>query len=232
MKEVTMALSLALTLLSDTTFGRGDGVAGLVDAEVEHDPRTGLPRLNGRTLKGLLVEECANLLFALDQARPTATESFAKAAAFLFGAPGSDVGAAGALHVGPAELPADLRAAVQGEIDAQRLRPDQVLDSLTAIRRQTAMTRTGVPDTGSLRASRVVLRETMFSAPLDFLAPPDPTALALLAGCALSLRRLGTARNRGRGRVRARLWEDLRDVTDDHSAPLRDVLAMSIGGKA
>lgn len=30
-------LELHLKLLSDATFGRGDGVAGLVDAEVEHD---------------------------------------------------------------------------------------------------------------------------------------------------------------------------------------------------
>ena len=42
---------LRLTLLSDATFGSGDGVAGLVDAEVQHD-YVGLPFLGGRTLKG------------------------------------------------------------------------------------------------------------------------------------------------------------------------------------
>ena len=43
---------LKMLLLSDTTFGRGDGVAGLIDQEVEHDPN-GFPYLRGRTLKGL-----------------------------------------------------------------------------------------------------------------------------------------------------------------------------------
>jgi len=41
---------LNFTLLSDTTFGRGEGVPGLVDEEVEHD-RYGLPYLRGRTLE-------------------------------------------------------------------------------------------------------------------------------------------------------------------------------------
>lgn len=47
--------SIKIKLLSDTTFGRGDGVAGLVDQEVEHD-QYGFPFLRGRTLKGLLSE--------------------------------------------------------------------------------------------------------------------------------------------------------------------------------
>lgn len=52
---------MKIQLLSDTTFGRGDGVAGLIDQEVEHDA-DGFPYLRGRTLKGLLSEECDNLI--------------------------------------------------------------------------------------------------------------------------------------------------------------------------
>ena len=55
---------LKIKLLSDTTFGRGDGVAGLIDQEVEHDPY-GFPYLRGRTLKGLLSEEFDNLVAVL-----------------------------------------------------------------------------------------------------------------------------------------------------------------------
>ena len=60
--------TLKIKLLSDTTFGRGDGVAGLVDQEVEHDPY-GFPYLRGRTLKGLLSEECDNLIAILTNYR-------------------------------------------------------------------------------------------------------------------------------------------------------------------
>ena len=45
-------LYLHLKLKSDTTFGRGDGIPGVVDEEVEHNPNTGLPFLRGKTLKG------------------------------------------------------------------------------------------------------------------------------------------------------------------------------------
>ena len=41
-------LLLDVTLESDTLFGTGSDLPGEVDAEVDHDPRTGLPRINGR----------------------------------------------------------------------------------------------------------------------------------------------------------------------------------------
>ena len=86
-------LQMNLRLESDATFGRGEGVAGLVDEEVEYDTATGLPFVRGRTLKGLLVEECANLLFALQAAGLSASviSALKESAGRLFGWPGSDV---------------------------------------------------------------------------------------------------------------------------------------------
>jgi hypothetical protein len=203
-------MDLHLLLKSDATFGRGDGVAGLVDEEVEHDAATGLPYLRGRTLRGLLVEECANILFALgDQAGV-----FEATAKELFGEAGSALDDAGILHVGAAELPANLREAVKADVEAKRLTPAEVLESLTAIRRQTSVDdETGAPEKGSLRSMRVLLRETALVAPLAFVRPPEDRdkALALLAACVLSLRRAGTGRNRGRGRLEASLVFDATD---------------------
>ena len=90
---------LKLTLLSDTTFGRGDGVAGLVDAEVRHD-RYGLPYLGGKTLKGLLGAACAEVLSALEKSEVSDLPDWQEAAAFLFGVPGSGLEHAGKLKVG------------------------------------------------------------------------------------------------------------------------------------
>lgn len=193
---------LCLILKSDTTLGRGEGVAGLVDAEIEHD-RYGLPYLRGRTLKGLLAEEGANLLFSLNSSE--AYQEWEKEAHFLFGRPGSTLEDDARMHVGDARLPADLRAVVKADIASKRYTPNEVLESLTAIRRQTAMDESGVPDPGSLRSSRVILRETPLEAPLYFADPPEERALALLAACAQALRRVGVGRNRGCGRVEARL---------------------------
>lgn len=212
-----MALQIYLKLKSDATFGRGDGVAGLVDEEVEHDAETGLPFIRGRTLKGLLAEECANILFALRRQGCPSYPRLEQAAMFLFGQPGSTLGDNAMMHVGPARLPEELRKAVEAEVKRGRLTPMDVLESLTAIRRQTAIDEeTGAPEEGSLRSMRVVLRETLFITRLDFDQEPDDVAKALLAACVLSLRRGGTGRNRGRGRLMARLYDDRgNDITDD-----------------
>jgi hypothetical protein len=217
-----MKLTLRLELLSDTTFGRGDGVAGLLDQEVEHDPDTGLPLVRGRTLKGLLVEECSALLFALQLQKCAALPRLETAAAFLFGVAGSTLADDARLRIGPALLPTDLRRAVAADVRRNELRAADVLESLTAVRRQTAVEDvTGAPDEGSLRSQRVVLHGLAFSADLDFLAEPSQDALGLLAACVKALRRGGTGRNRGRGGLKATLHDNGEDVTERHFAPFR-----------
>ena len=189
---------LALTLLTDATFGRGDGIAGVVDVEVEHDPH-GLPYLRGRTLKGLWREECENLIAV----HPHGAD-WKKHADALFGIGGSGFHSTGLLHVGDACLPAAVRAAV---IQA-KLNPHDVLTSLTTIRRQTAIDDAGVAQDHSLRSMRAILRTATFissitTTPDDLLT--EQKAI-LVAGC-YALRRVGTGRNRGRGEVRCRLHD-------------------------
>ena len=205
---------LRIRLVSDATFGRGDGLVGLVDQEVEHD-ECGLPFLRGRTLKGLLVEECANILYALEKQNPALARDYSKTAEKLFGRPGSSLDAHALLRVGDACLPEDLRQAIRSEVGRGNLSRLDVLESLTDVRRQTAMDETGVPDEHSLRAARVILRGTPLVANLGFLASPKDADLALLAACVKAFRRAGTARNRGRGRLTATLWDsEGQDVTN------------------
>lgn len=197
---------LSFRLRSDTTFGRGEGIAGLIDREVEHD-HYGLPYLRGRTLKGLLSEEADNALFALhwhakDMGR------WVQARQTLFGSPGSAAPNQAQVRFSNAELPAAVRQAV---ISANPGR-EMVLESLTSVRRQTAIEdegeNYGVPAEGSLRAMRVILRETPFEALLVSEVELRDHELALLAAAVMAFRRGGTGRNRGRGRLIA----DLTDV--------------------
>lgn len=225
-------MQLQITLKTDATFGRGDGVAGLIDQEVEYDAATGLPFIRGRILKGLLVEECANLLYALSLANPAAQDRLQEAAPFLFGRPGS-LEQTARMYIGNALLPESLRLAIVHELNVRppRWTPADVLESLTAIRRQTAVNAsTGAPDTGSLRSLRVVLRETVFLAPLDFDTAPTREALALLAACIKALHRGGTGRNRGRGRLEARLLS--KEVPDGEASALEDFGNIVQGGSA
>ncbi len=205
---------LRVRLVSDATFGRGDGVAGLVDAEIEHDTETGLPYMRGRQLKGLLVEECANILFTLEGIDSPAHPEVRQAAQDLFGRGGSVQADNAKMHIGHATLPERLIAAVKQEIENRKVSAPAILDSLTTIRRQTAMDYgTGTPEDKTLRSMRVLLRETQLTAPLTFDMPAalDSAALVLLGACAAAVRRAGTGRNRGRGRINVTVLDAARN---------------------
>ncbi len=204
---MAIAYQFSMKLLSDTTFGRGDGVAGLVDQEVEHDP-SGFPYLRGRTLKGLISEECDNLIAVMEDAERQ--KHWYAIAAKLFGVSGSTRENRGELHVGDACLPADLRQAVATQLKQPNpeLTQHDVLSSLTTIRRQTAISvTTGAPETNSLRSIRTIIRGLTFCASLGFENPPndDDDMVRLLAVGAAALRHVGSSRNRGRGQVHCKL---------------------------
>ena len=214
---------LRFVLESDATFGRGDGLAGVVDIEVQHD-EYGCPFLGGRSLKGLLVNECADILAAVADNQK---KRWCRAAQRIFGCPGSSLADSALMSVGDARLPQDLLAAIKQDIEDRNstLKPEQVLESLTALRRQTAMDETGVPLDHTLRTIRVILRGTPFEASLDFAAEPSADDLALLAACIKAFRRAGTARNRGRGRLTAELFDHCgRQVTEQYFKMFRQVV--------
>ncbi len=212
---MTNQYRLRIRLLSDATFGRGDGVAGVVDAEVQHDAY-GLPYLGGRSLKGLLGAECSDILYALSVAGQTHKERWQQTANRLFGDVGSGLVGTANLHIGPAELPADLRTAIAKDINQKKLTRAAVLESLTALRRQTAMdAESGAPKEETLRTMRVILRGLVFESRLHFAQTPTTDELGLLAACVKAVRRGGTGRNRGRGRLVAELYDaNGQSVTD------------------
>ncbi|MEW5941613.1 MAG: RAMP superfamily CRISPR-associated protein [Chloroflexota bacterium] len=224
---------LQISLESDTAFTRGDGIAGVVNAEVQHD-EFGLPYLGGKTLKGLLTAACAEVMSALERAKPELYDDWKKSAERLFGKPGGGPAEAGCLHIGDARLPDDLCAAVardhQPGAPTPGLTPADVLESLTTLRRQTAMdTETGAPLENSLRASRVILRETVFASRVEVvpllggrqISPEEAQRdLALLAASVRALRRAGAHRNRGLGKIRVELFDQ--DPFDENSAAITE----------
>ena len=210
-------MEIRLKLLSDATFGRGDGVSGLVDEEIEYDPGTGLPLVRGRTLKGLVVEACADIFYSLEQSGDVPSTIVASAE-YLFGRPGSYLTDAACLHIGAAQPPQLLRQAVVADVKARRLLSETVLQSLTDIRRQTSVDeQTERPEDGSLRSMRVLIREVELTAPLAFRDTAYGAHLPLLAARLCAVHRGGTGRNRGRGRLQLRLHDDTgKDVTTSY----------------
>lgn len=194
--------TLVVTLRSDACFGatRLSTVADvdqctMVDA-------SGLPYIGGRLLKGLLVEEAANLLRAIGP-----DEGWEDAALRAFGAPG-EAHEAG-LFVGDAVLDPHLSS----EIAASGM---GVAAAALATRATTIVrTRTAIdPDTGvaadhTLRSTRLVRAGTTFYAPMNFeghpLAKAPERVRALIAGAATLVRRGGMSRSRGWGGMTLRV---------------------------
>ena len=195
--------TLTVSLLSDTTFGRGEGAAGEVDVEVEHDD-LGLPFLGGKTLHGLLRDTWLTMLPAFAELRWGGER--------VFGPPG-DLTETAILRLGDAVVEAEARAWIAAAVQRARqpLAPADVLATLTDIRRQTAEERTsGAPAAATLRASRVTLRQLTFYSPLTWLAAPEALDLRCLALAAWGTRHAGLGRNRGRGHVQLALDGDLK----------------------
>lgn len=186
--------TLEIELLSDTAFGSGAGVSALVNSEIQHDHK-GLPTLSGRAIKGLLVNECSEILYVLP---PESRNYWEKVAQTLFGQRGETLDDLDGVFIADATAAPDLVEAIRADEEVLR---DEVLNSLTTIRRQTAMNMLGAPLDDSLRSTRVLIQGLTLYAAIAFTSEPDDDQKALLAACVMSLRRAGLNRNRGKGRI-------------------------------
>ena len=201
---ITTPDKLQIKLVSETTFGRGEGAAGLVDVDVHHNADTGLPYIHARTLKGLLVESCSEILFTLSKSGAANLDKWETAALFLFGIPGSTQNTDAKMKLGHAHFSKNFQAAVA----ASDFTPEQVLEAWTVTRTQTAADVLGVPEAGSLRSIRAVRAGTTLSASITFEDDLNDTALALLDAAVRITRRAGLGRNRGRGKIKMQLLDN------------------------
>jgi hypothetical protein len=192
---------IQIELLSDTTFSRGEGTAGLVDVEVEHDA-WGLPFLGGKAVRGLLRDSWLSMQEGFPELAPSAVR--------LFG-PEGDCDESSMLHIGDAVVDEETRRWIQAAQTRANhpVSPAAVLEALTDMRRQTSeMRQTGAPAETTLRAVRVIVRGLILCAPLHWLADPTPQDVRCLCLALLATRHAGLSRNRGRGHVRMSLDGD------------------------
>jgi len=216
MTAVARPSLLQIELLSDATFSRGEGTAGIVDTEVEHD-EFGMPFIGGRTVRGLLRDSWFSMAAHFPELEVAAERILGRSRM---------VDERCRLRIGDALLPGALRNLIRAAANRpgqdHPLRADQILAGFTGIRYQTSESRkTGAPETSTLRSSRVVLHRFVFQSVLTWLDDyqPDHDDLRLLALSALATRHGGLLRNRGRGHIRLTLDGDL----DETRARLAEV---------
>lgn len=216
MKNGPIPSFLRIELLSDATFSRGEGSAGVVDIEVERD-EFGMPFIGGKTVRGLLRGSWLSMWWydaEGDKWRPHFPRLVGAAERVLGRSQVLDESCR--LRIGDAILPAPIGATIRRAIEPRkrerRLLACTILDGFTTIRYQTAENReTGAPEAATLRSSRVVLRGFAFVSRLTWLAGYQPTEddVQVLALCALATRHGGLLRNRGRGHIRITLNGDI-----------------------
>jgi hypothetical protein len=185
---------ISIELISDATFGSGEGTPGEVDVEVEHD-NLGLPYLGGKALHGLLRDTWLSMAPFFTHLAPAAVQVLG---------PSADLTETSILGIGDAVLDGDTRAWVHFAVQRKRstIRSRDILHALTDIRYQTREDRaTGGPAKTTLRSSRVILRGLRLEAPLRWLLQPEPEQVRVLALAALGTRQAGLGRNRGRGHL-------------------------------
>lgn len=194
---------IVIELLSDTTFGRGEGTPGEVDVEVEHDAH-GLPMLGGKALRGLLRDSWLSMQERFPELQAAGRRVLG---------PHGDLAETAILRIGDAMLEESARAFFISATERQHqpIAPETILAALTEIRTQTSEERaSGAPTRTTLRATRVVVRGLKLAAPLSWLSTPGPDDARCLALIALATRHGGLARNRGRGHLRITVDGDLK----------------------
>jgi len=199
---VSQSLFIQIDLLSDSAFSRGEGTAGLVDVEVEHD-EWGLPFLGGKTIRGLLRDSWLSMQHCFPDLVPSAGRVFGLEA---------DCEESSILHIGDAVVDEETRCWIKAAESRQNhpISPAAVLEALTDIRRQTSEERhTGAPAEATLRAVRVIVRGLTLRAPLHWLVEPTPSDVRCLSLALLATRHAGLGRNRGRGHIRMTFDGDL-----------------------
>lgn len=196
---------LRIELLSDATFSRGEGTAGFVDTDIEHDAQ-GIPFIGGKTIRGLLRDSWLSMSELFPE--------LADAAERVLGCTAS-MNEECRLRIGDAVFSEPVRRTVEAAAARKEnpLPPETILAAFTAIRAQTAEDReTGAPERTTLRSSRVLLHGFELESRLNWLdgAVPSPEEIRVLALAALATRHGGLARNRGRGHIRLTLDGDLK----------------------
>jgi CRISPR-associated protein Csx10 len=190
-------MKLKVKLDSYTLCGSGEG-AGLIDSDVVFDA-FGFPYLPGRRMKGLLRESAQEVLEMLGK-----EECLASLLHSLFGNGGFEPGR---IRIPNLRLPDYEKVTAYAGVllkdtNMSLVTRANILVGFTDIREQTALDEDGIADESSLRITRVLCPGRSFKAKIADL--PEPEA-ALLFLAAHNLKRMGTSRNRGQGKITCKL---------------------------
>lgn len=210
---------LTLELKSPCLIGSAEGFGTLIDSDIVFD-ELGIPYVPAKRIKGCLRDSAIQIcqffeladIMAFDLSKDN-TENRYKLVTEIFGCPGSDKPASfyfSNLHiVGYDNIKSWLHFYREHYRDL--VCPEVIINHFTEIRQQTAIDENGVAKKHSLRTIRVAVKGLIFRGSID-TEIDDEERVMLLSLAVANLRRIGTKRNRGFGRVECRLYEGSKEV--------------------
>lgn len=203
-----MKLRLKLTTLSDTLIGSARSFGTIIDSDIVFD-EMGLPYIPAKRMKGLFRNAFEDLINTKGFAEfsPAKLESVKE----IFGKEGgNEVNSStifDSLYLEESKLMADHLKYLYENFD-KVISKQQVMEHFTQLRSQTAIDpNTGIAKDHSLRTFRVLKKGFSFSGNLE-VAEDSELSLELWSFAALYIKRIGSMRNRGFGKVKIELFDD------------------------
>lgn len=190
-------IKLRMELLSDTCPGSGTTLAGVLDTEVDTDSY-GIPRIQGRRVKGLF-REAAMELYEFNMADKQLIESVFENGG-LFGKyyipnPIQNMRKTSGRFL-MMQKDSNLRQFAEHET---------VLEFFTVVRSQTAIGKDGIAEDNTLRMTRCVRRGIIFEGLMFSIDTLNEEQKKLLQDCAAMIRHMGCNRTRGMGCVSCKI---------------------------
>jgi CRISPR-associated protein Csx10 len=194
-------MKIKLTLISDTAPGSGEGLAGIIDRDVNFDS-FGLPYIPAKRIKGLLREA------AMDYLEQKTGSPESPEFDLVFGRPG--VSESTSVGIGNGLLADyDVLKTVLGDLPEDYkpvFSPEYVSECYSVTRAQTAIERqNGTAEENTLRITRLLRKNSEFVFDLAFRQPPTEDQIDLLRNACKLTRSMGLSRTRGLGEVKLEL---------------------------
>jgi CRISPR-associated protein Csx10 len=203
---------IRITCLEDIMPGSGESVPGIIDNDILLD-EDGLPYMHAKAFKGHLREQMELLKF---NDAPTAENGECcypgVKVDVLLGGRNIDAAESGKLKLSDIHLSEEVRSCVAEQLRLRQLTKEELLDSLTVVRRFTRINEDGVADDGSLRTARLVIGGLVFETYL-YAEELTEAEKRFVRDAVKAIQHIGTYKSKGKGTVRCEI--DMNEAVSD-----------------
>lgn len=193
-------MKIRIELKSDTCVSSGESVLGIIDTEVVFD-KYGIPIIQGKRIKGLLLEASKDLLDLGLTTQNNIDEVFGKSGSNEF----QNVYFNDATIIGYSNFYENIKKIKNNENYKILANENNLKDYFTYIRTQTKIGKDGVAETNSLRNIRVIKKGFIFEADIDINQDISQESKDLLKKAAKIIRHIGVSRTRGLGEIKCEI---------------------------